>query len=114
MSPMRPPIRLPKMMKYNVAVIAGGTMVWPQMRMMRLNSRMTMVLKPTILVFNSLGSWVAGPRAEVSTALSMSRLLLVHQADEQLFQPVALVAHGQHLDARCRQLRKNVVQALVL
>ena len=38
------------MMKYSVAVIAGGTIVWPQMRMMRLNSRMTIVLKPTTLV----------------------------------------------------------------
>ena len=38
------------MMKYSVAVIAGGTIVWPQMRMMRLNSRMTIVLKPTMLV----------------------------------------------------------------
>ena len=33
------------MMKYSVVVIAGGTIVWPQMRMMRLNSRMTIVLE---------------------------------------------------------------------
>ena len=35
------------MMKYSVAVITGGTSVWPQMRMMRLNSRITIVAKPT-------------------------------------------------------------------
>ena len=35
------------MMKYSVAVIAGGTIVWPQMRTMRLNSRKTMVRNPT-------------------------------------------------------------------
>ena len=39
-------MRLPKITKYRVAVTAGGTMVWPQMRMMRLNSRMMMVVKP--------------------------------------------------------------------
>jgi hypothetical protein len=33
-------------MKYKVAVTAGGTMVCPQIRTMRLNSRMMMVLKP--------------------------------------------------------------------
>ena len=35
------------MMKYNVAVTAEGTRVWPQMRMMRPYSRITMVRKPT-------------------------------------------------------------------
>ncbi len=34
------------MMKYSVAVTAGGTSVWPQMRTMRPYSRMMMVLKP--------------------------------------------------------------------
>ena len=44
------------MMKYSVAVIAGGTIVCAQMRMMRLNSRMTMVLKPTRFTRASTGS----------------------------------------------------------
>ncbi len=44
MSPTRWPMRLPKITKYSVAVTADGTRVWPQMRMMRPYSRMTMVL----------------------------------------------------------------------
>ena len=46
MEPTRRPMRLPKITKYSVAVTTDGTMVWPQMRMMRPYSRMTMVLKP--------------------------------------------------------------------
>src|SRR5262245_41203733 len=42
--PTRLPMRLPKITKYSVAVTADGTSVWPQMRMMRPYSRMTMVL----------------------------------------------------------------------
>ncbi len=34
------------MTKYSVAVTAGGRSVWPQMRMMRLYSRITIVWKP--------------------------------------------------------------------
>src|SRR5260370_42619288 len=45
--PTRLPMRLPKITKYSVAVTVGGTMVWPQMRTMRLNSRMMMVENPT-------------------------------------------------------------------
>src|SRR6059058_1111292 len=46
MAPTRRPMRLPKITKYSVAVTTDGTMVWPQMRMMRPYSRMTMVWKP--------------------------------------------------------------------
>src|SRR3546814_2051260 len=38
-SPTREPIRPPKIRKYRVMVIAGGTRVWPQMRRMRTTSR---------------------------------------------------------------------------
>ena len=34
------------MAKYSTAVTTEGTIVWPQMRMMRPYSRMTIVLKP--------------------------------------------------------------------
>ena len=44
-SPTREPIRPPKIRKYRVIVIAGGTRVWPQMRRIRATSRRTMVMK---------------------------------------------------------------------
>src|SRR5215204_4262656 len=47
MRPTRWPIKLPKMTKYSAEVTAEGTMVCAQMRVMRLYSRITMVLKPT-------------------------------------------------------------------
>src|SRR6185312_15260341 len=47
MFPTRRPTRLPKITKYSVAVTAEGTSVWPQMRMIRPYSRITMVLYPT-------------------------------------------------------------------
>ena len=37
----------PKIRKYRVMVIAGGIRVWPQMRMIRLTSRRTMVPSAT-------------------------------------------------------------------
>lgn len=40
---MRLPITVPKITKYSVAVTADGRMVWLQMRMIRWNSRMTIV-----------------------------------------------------------------------
>src|SRR5207237_244559 len=48
MTPTRRPMRLPKITKYSVAVTTDGTMVWPQMRMMRPYSRLTMVWKPLL------------------------------------------------------------------
>ena len=48
--PMRLPTRLPKMMKYSVIVIAGGTIVWIQMRTTRRDSLRTIVQKPTRLI----------------------------------------------------------------
>src|SRR5262245_12291535 len=124
MSPMRRPIRLPKMRKYSVAVIAGGTIVWPQIRMMRLNSRMTMVWKPTMLVRArcadsttccAVSCWAAFCWVVMSgrSACRTCRLLF-HQAHEQLLEPVGLVAHRQDLDPRAAQAREDVVQVLLL
>ena len=45
--PTREPISPPKIRKYRVMVIAGGIRVWPQMRMIRLTSRRTMVPSAT-------------------------------------------------------------------
>ena len=39
MVPTREPIRPPKIMKYRVMVMAGGTRVWLQIRRMRITSR---------------------------------------------------------------------------
>jgi hypothetical protein len=75
------------MTKYSVAVTAGGTMVCPQIRTMRLNSRMMMVLKP-----------IHSVSARDSHALRSLRGggldAAVDQADEQLLEPIDLVAHA--------------------
>ena len=99
-------MRLPKITKYSVAVTVGGRMVWAQMRTMRLNSRMTMVLKP----IHSVRAREAG----ISGAFDGRADAVVDQADEQLLEPIDLVAHAVHPDTLQRKLRENIVQALPL
>src|SRR3984957_3791334 len=95
-------MRVPKMTKYSVAVTTGGTMVCPQMRMMRLNSRMTMVVNPTHSV-----------RAKDSRTIRLRGAdAVVDQAHEQLLEPIDLVAHAVHTHALRAELREDIVQAL--
>src|SRR5690606_36827113 len=56
MSPIREPIRPPKIRKYRVMVIAGGTRVWPQMRRMRATSRRATVYSAVQLRCASLAA----------------------------------------------------------
>ena len=95
MAPMRRPIRLPKITKYSVVVTAEGTSVWPQMRMMRPNSRMMMVRKPIARI------------GRQRQCLGSHGAAVLHQAHEHLFQPVHLVAHRQHLDALRRKAART-------
>ena len=64
---MRRPTRLPKITKYSVVVTAEGTSVWPQMRMMRPNSRVMIVRKPTHSRYErdgaTVSSFIASPPA---------------------------------------------------
>src|SRR5882757_1049121 len=106
--PTRFPMRLPKITKYSVAVTTGGTMVWPQMRTMRLNSRMMMVENPTHsarardAAAMLLGSRDGGACADVD------------QANEEFFEPVHLVPHAVDFDALRREPRENFIQILSL
>ncbi len=91
--PMRLPTRLPKMMKYSVIVIAGGTIVWIQMRTTRRDSLRTIVQKPTRLMRQRFGAARraldghlvhAERRSCLSTSRmnsSSSRLVLVRMLD---------------------------------
>ncbi len=65
MVPMRPPTRLPKMMKYKVIVMAGGTIVWIQIRTTRRDSLRTIVVSPTKLMRHRFGA--AAWRARVAS-----------------------------------------------
>ena len=132
-------MRLPKMMKYSVAVTAEGTSVWPQMRMMRPYSRMTMVLKPTQRIDGSrliarpprraccaVDALTSGLRARDrgSTAAPGGRArrrvprhavaARFDEPHEDLFEPVHLVAHAEHFDAERRQAREDLVEVLLL
>src|ERR1700675_3146066 len=89
--PTRFPIRLPKITKYSVAVTVGGTMVWPQMRTMRLNSRMMMVENPT-------HSARARDTAATLGACDGSAGADVDQSNEELLEPVHLVPHAVDFD----------------
>src|SRR5688572_18567481 len=104
---MRRPMRLPNITKYSAAVTAGGTSVWPQMRMMRLNSRRMTVWKPMRRMRPSVSSRTsADPRG--------GRVPAFDQAHEELLEPVHLVAHADDLDPLLRQPREDVVEALLL
>src|SRR5262245_2594903 len=103
---MRRPMRLPKITKYRAAVTAGGTRVWPQMRMMRPYSRRTIVWKPMRRI---------RARDCVSTSGAPGRrgFLALDEPHEQLLEAVHLVAHADDLDALLRQPREDVVQSLL-
>ena len=100
-------MRLPKITKYSVAVTVGGTMVWPQMRTMRLNSRMTMVREA-----DPFGARARGCHAQDS--FDGGADAVVDQTDEQFLEPIDLVAHAVHADSLQGKLRENIVQALPL
>src|SRR5882757_8013347 len=106
--PTRLPMRLPKIRKYSVTVTTGGTMVWPQMRTMRLNSRMMMVLKPTH------SARVRDPAAMASRTLQRGAGADVDQPDKEFFEPIHFVPHAVDLDALRGELRENIVQTLPL
>src|SRR5262245_21677043 len=91
------------MMKYNVAVIAGGTIVCPQMRTMRPYSRRTMVLNPVISV------WTL-----ISFRARCRRCVAFDQPHEQFFQAIRLIAHRDHVDALHREAAEDFVEALIL
>src|SRR5579862_3431554 len=91
------------------------------MRRMRPNSRMTMVQKPIQRIDARDASEVGtGKRlSSMSASGSSARgarfgCAVLHQAHEDLLEPVDLVAHAEDFDAEPRQLRKQVVQALLL
>src|SRR6266850_4467990 len=116
---MRRPMRLPKMMKYSVAVIAGGIRVCPQMRTIRPNSRIRMVSKPVRFCWKRDAA--AGlPGTPFMTLVAIGCLprgrrlaLAFDDAHEELFEAVDLVAHAEHFDALLRQAREHVVQVLL-
>src|SRR5213082_3386807 len=135
MAPTRRPMRLPKITKYSVAVTTDGTMVWPQMRMMRPYSRMTMVWKPIQRTTLRLTSGApaaprcssrrtrpqgcraggAGRRRGGRSPPALARgPAPLDQLHEDLLQAVHLVAHAQHFDAERRQAREDVVEVLLL
>src|SRR5579862_1706060 len=91
-SPTRRPIRLPKMTKYRIAVTADGTRVWPQMRTIRLYSRIRIVTKPVQRAAFNDGAGCVGS----SVATSAIGPSLLHQTHEHLFQTIDLVTHRQH------------------
>src|SRR6185436_17212102 len=99
---MRRPMRLPKITKYSAAVTAGGTSVWPQMRMMRPYSRRTMVWKPMRRIR-------ASDCVFTSARLRRRAVLALDEAHEQLLEPVHLVAHADDLDALLRKAPEDVV-----
>src|SRR5579859_1291468 len=101
-SPTRRPIRLPKMTKYSVIVIAGGSSVWLQMRRMRVTSRRTMVPSAT-RVASEFMRFPCGSRGR-------DFVVRVDQAHEQFFQPVRLVAHRHHGDAARGQRREQGIE----
>ena len=101
-------MRLPKITKYSVIVIAGGTIVWPQMRMMRPYSRRTIVRKPMRRMRARDSSLPVSPPPRGRAVLALD------EPHEQLLEPVDLVAHADDLDALLRQAREHVVQALLL
>src|SRR5258708_4538026 len=107
-------MRLPKITKYRIAVIAEGTRVWPQMRTMRPYSRMTMVLKPVQRAAPSESTAPAATAPVPGDALSSATLApALDQLHEHLFQAIDLVAHRHHLDAGARKLREQAVEPLL-
>src|SRR5258705_13894718 len=116
---MRRPMRLPKMMKYSDAVIAGGIRVCPQMRMIRPNSRIRMVSKPVRFCWKreATGRCPGVPFTTLVATGSLPRgrrlALAFDDAHEELFEAVDLVAHAEHFDALLRQSREHVVQVLL-
>src|SRR6266566_4376335 len=131
MAPTRRPMRLPKITKYSVAVTTEGTMVWPQMRMMRPYSRMTMVWKPIQRTTLRLTAGAAAPataligrqagrgrgsrlrRCRFAVRALARRPAPLDQLHEDLLQAVHLVAHAEHVDAERREPREDVVEALL-
>src|SRR5579862_8783354 len=98
--PTRRPIRLPKITKYRIAVTAEGTRVWPQMRTMRLYSRIMMVTKPVQRAAASDGSVGA-----VSSAVpSATGPPLLNKPHEYFLEAIDLVTHRHHLKTLGRQL----------
>src|SRR3984893_11241171 len=82
-------------------------MVWPQMRTMRLNSRMMMVENPT-------HSARARDTAATLGACDGSAGADVDQSNEELLEPVHLVPHAVDFDALRRKPREYGVQTLPL
>src|SRR6476646_4005725 len=106
MLPTRRPIRPPKIRKYSVIVIAGGTSVWPQMRRMRCTSRRTMV--PSAMRWPARGVWTIAEDVDIGVPFTCRRSLrsdrggagvLAGQSHEEFFEPVGLGAHRAHADA---------------
>src|SRR5688572_5006341 len=121
--PTREPMRPPKIRKYSVMVIAGGTRVWPQMRRMRFTSRRTMVPSATKLRWVSesgvavvasfiCGMWVSARSRDLFGRGLRGAVLgvLAGQAHEQFFKAVGLGAHGTHADARLAQRGEDAVE----
>jgi len=82
MVPTREPIRPPKIRKYRVMVIAGGTRVCAQMRRMRVTSRRTMVPSAVKLRCRMVGSWTVAWFMRVPYACR--RLLLLPSSQRTL------------------------------
>src|SRR6202158_2125412 len=81
------------------------------MRTMRPYSRMTMVCKPIqrIEAMEALAGALAG-----TALLSSMGPPVLHQPHEDLLESIHLVAHAQHLDAAQRELRKQLIEILLL
>src|SRR6266702_8273336 len=82
-------------------------MVWPQMRTMRLNSRMMMVENPTHSARARDAAATLGPRDGGAGAD-------VDQSNEEFLEPVHFVPHAVDFDALRREPRENFVQILSL
>src|SRR5882762_9999167 len=116
-------MRLPKITKYSVAVTTGGTMVWPQMRTMRLNSRMMMVENPTHSARARDAAATLGACMSILRGRDQCRLLGprdgsagadIDQSNEELLEPVHFVPHAVDFDALRRKPSEYVIQTLPL
>src|SRR5579859_2933086 len=85
-------------------------MVCPQMRMMRLNSRMTMVVKPT----HSVRASEAGMSGRLPGRFVCRADAVVHQTHEKLLEPINFVAHAVDTDALRGKVLEDVVETLAL
>src|ERR1700749_4186741 len=107
-SPTRLPMSLPKIRKYSVIVIAGGSSVWLQMRRMRVISRRTMVpsaISVPVLFMRRLRNsplpqaQLGGGGVPLLRHCSCGGLVVgFDESHEQFFEAIGLVAHRHHGD----------------